>query len=319
MGESDHDGQHGRHESTLQRQSAVDILKQAVGEAMLVSPTDYLPESQTIFHNIEYRKDEKTGLAIFEKEARVAIVNELNEALDQGGEVGVILYDCDGLKEANDKVSHVFGDYNIMWGSSYPLHLLKELGLSSQLIVVRPEGSPDDTMIFVKNPTPEDKVKIQDFVNKLNNPSSGKDITVMDNEGNPRIHTLSTTAGVSYSPADLREIARRRRKDYDLSPDFSVWTDDDLDKDLSLLKKSDPEGYKFAIIEGLRQVADDRAHEAKGEKQLEVATAWLETLVGLSIEDFDIAEEKRFGGSRVSRVVRKLINETRRERYFEKG
>lgn len=283
---------------------------------MLKPPTGYLPENCPMFNKIGYRKDEKTGLVIFEKESRIAIINELGRVLENGGEIALILYDCDGLKEANDRISHAFGDSNIIWGSCYPLNLLKELNLSCEIIVARPGGSPDETIVFAKKPTQEDKNLISRFVNKLNDPSSGIDITVSDNEGKPRIDTLAVTAGVSFVPADIHDIARRHHMDYDDSPDLTLWSAKDLDEDFRRLKKNDPVGYRFAVIEGMRQVADDRAHEAKGTKQYKLATAWLETLRGYSLEDFDSAEEARFGGARTSRVVKKLINDTRRERYL---
>lgn len=297
---------------TLISNNPVDILKRAAGEKYY-PPEEFLAERQ--FPNSEVRQD-RTGLPVFEGKVRIESVNELNGVLEAGGEVLLVMWDGDGLKEANDKVSSDFGDANIIWGAGAPLHELKALGLKCKLIVLRPQGAPDDTMVYFENPDVEDKGKIKAFVSKLNDPASGIDITVPDNEGKPRIHTLSVTAGMVASPADLREVARRRRKGYDVSPDLSIYTDEDLDRDLAELKQNDTEGYKFAIVEGLRQVADDRAHEAKGAKQLELAMAWLETLRGHSIEDFDAAYEARFGGSRESRIVRKLINDTRREWYL---
>lgn len=299
-------------EARIVSNNPVDILKTTVGEKYYL-PDEYSAQKQ--FPNIEVRTD-RTGLPVFEKEARIEVVAKLNEVLEAGGEVNLIMWDGDGLKEANDRVSSEFGDANIVWGASAPLHELKALNLSCKVIVMRPEGAPDDTMVFLENPSLEDKEKIKAFVVRLNDPDSGIEITVPDNEGNPRIHTLSVTAGISASPADLREIARQRRRKYDATPDFSIYSDVDLDHDMALLKETNPEGYKYAVVEGLRQVADIRAHEAKGAKQLELAIAWLETLRGLSIEDFDAAYEARFGGSRESRVVRKLINDTRRERYL---
>lgn len=299
-------------ETALLSRNPVDTLKRVVGEKYY-PPEQYLAEKQ--FPDTETRKD-RTGLPVYEGKARIEVVRELGKVLDTGDEVVMVIWDGDGLKEANDKVSKEFGDANIIWGAGAPLHELKSLGLSCKLMVMRPEGAPDDTMVFLENPGPEDKEKIKAFVAKLNDPASGIDITVPDNEGQPRIHTLAVTAGMAVSPTDLREVARRRRMNYDASPDFSVYADEDLDRDLAHLKYSDPEGYKFAIIEGLRQVADDRAHEGKGLKQYELAMAWLETLRGYSLEDFDAAEEARFGGARTSRVVKKLINDARREWYL---
>lgn len=299
-------------EIKLVSNNPVDILKETVGDRFY-PPEEFVAQRQ--FPNTEVRKD-RTGLPVFEGRVRIETVDELNEVLDAGGEVILIMWDGDGLKEANDRVSTEFGDANIIWGAGGPLHDLKDLGLKCKTIVMRPQGAPDDTMVFLENPSEEEKEKLKQFVSKLNDPASGIEITVPDNEGKPRIHTLSVTAGMSASPADLREVARRRRMDYDKSPDYSVYSDEDLDDDLALLRQNDPQGYKFAVIEGLRQVADIRAHEAKGNKQYELAMAWLETLRGLPLDDFDTAIENRFGGARISRVVLRLINETRRERYL---
>ena len=302
------------HEVVSKPKNPVEILKDKVGEAIL-TPQKYLPENS--LPGIECQKDKKTGLPIFEGKARIQIIEEMSDVIKQGGDVVIWLYDGDGLKEANDKVSHEFGDAIITWGASFPLHELEKLDLKCRVIAMRPEGSPDDTLVFFENPSADDGGKIIELNRKLNNPATSIDLDIRDNEGKARTHSLSVTGGLAFYPKDEREVARRhRRLGIDNSPDFSTFTEGQITDDIANSKENDPEGYKFTIIEGLRQIADDRAHEAKGAKQLEQAMIFLETLRGLTLRDYDKAVRKRFSGTRTSEVTQELIDTTRIERFL---
>ncbi len=293
--------------------SPVEILKQRVGDT-LIPPPEFLPENS--LPGVECRKDDKTGLAIFEGAARSHVVKELGEVMEKGGEVVQMIYDCDDLKGANDRFDKKFGDYTITWGASSPLHEIKKLGLSCRIIAMRPTGSPDDTLVFFENPTPEDKQKIIALNEKLNDKSSGVEITAKDKKGSPRPHTLSVTSGLAFSPQDNREVMRRRRTvNYDGTPNLTPFTEKDLEADLADLKQGEPEIFNYTVVEGLIQVANDRALEAKGRKQLDQAEEFLESLTGLPLKEFNLAVRKRFAGSRTSDIVWETIDNIRTERY----
>lgn len=294
--------------------SQVEFLKQKAGDTFL-PPANFLPEST--LPGVECRKDDKTGLPVYEKEARISVVRELGGVITNGGEVVLLVWDDDDLKGGNDNYGKEFGDGIITWGVSLPLHELNKLGLSCRMIAMRPTGSPDDTYVFFENPSAEDKQKLEELNRRLNDSASAIELPVNDKKGNLRPYNFSVSAGLVFSPKDDIEVMRRRRSvNYDGTANLGAFTEGDLGADLADLKQNREE-FQYTIVEGLIQVATDHGVEAKGYKQLAHAEAFLEALMGKTRQEFNLAVRKRFAGSRTSDVVWEAIDKARDERYAE--
>ncbi|OGC93223.1 hypothetical protein A2876_04955 [Candidatus Amesbacteria bacterium RIFCSPHIGHO2_01_FULL_48_32b] len=230
----------------------------------------------------EYQESDRLcGLPVMNDKVRDWLITRTASCVTNNQAVVVLEIDSDQLKAANTKVARQFGDEVIRYGAATGARLLDQAQLSCQIAAVRPGSSPDETLFFLFNPSPEDLNKIPAVRSAAN---AAKKVTVPDFKGKSVDFTIGNSCGIA-STRDIRHSA--------------------VTTETKQLLETGQIRQASALLHSLQEHAESTT---KGIKALhELGDIPIEDLLKLSIRNLMDTVAEKFGNTRVSPAGLRII------------
>jgi GGDEF domain-containing protein len=251
----------------------------------LGSNFDHIPAKFTFSHLREDLRsithpDNLCHLPVFTPEVRKQIFSELSADIRTGKHFAIVEADSDQLKSANQQISRHFGDLTIIASAAQHTQTLETLEITDQPMVFRSTEGGDELHIIFRNINESDKPKIISYVKSMNSQTRKVHPHLSKRE-----FILSSSTGVAFS--DEPGFAN----------EFTLTSD-------KLSKGEIPHAFNF--IEDVKDRANDRAGSTKVLHELEQLP--VDQLLSMNPQEFTDFESDRFGGLRVSKGGRKILN-----------
>lgn len=139
--------------------------------------------------------DHIAGLPIMNDPLRKHVIDRSTELIRQGKTVAIFEVDSDQLKAANN-ISRRFGDETILSGTATACQAISAADVSCEHYIVRPQGSPDESLAIFFDPSPEDLKKIKALHRTA---STVRRISVKNLKGQPVDFPLGCSSSVITS------------------------------------------------------------------------------------------------------------------------